>query len=316
WLAVSILAGVVCGGGGLLFHLALGIAEELFLNNKPLIFLLPFLGLIIVWLYTTSHMIENKGTNGVFDAVRSGEHVSAFLAPIIFVSTVLTHLGGGSAGREGAALQMGGSLGSTLGRLLHLNQNDLKIITVCGMSATFCGLFGTPLTAAFFVLEVIDVGVFNYSALVACLTSSFTAFFMMRAFKIPPMFLNIVGAPQEYSLFPMASVIILAVGCAAVSILWCIACEKTTPFLKKTFVNPYLRVAVSGITIIILTFIMGTNDYNGSGMRLAQKAVGGEKIFALAFLIKILFTVITLGGGFRGGEIVPTLTIGAAFGSA
>ena len=315
WIFVSVCVGITAGGAGILFHASLGVVEGLFKDNSVLIYLLPLLGLIIVWLYKTSRMENHKGTDGIFLTVRNGEKVSVFLAPLIFVSTLLTHLGGGSAGREGAALQIGGSLGSFIGKTLRLNENDLKVITLCGMSATFCGLFGTPLTAALFSLEVINVGVFYYAALVPVVISSFTAFLMLKYLNIPIMLLAIKDSPSDFVGITVFQVAVLGLLCAGVSIIWCIMSEKGGEILKKKLPNSYVRVFVCAALVVAMTLLSGSNDYNGAGMNLVIKAVSGEHIFMLAFLVKMVFTIVTLKGGMRGGEIVPTFAIGALFGS-
>lgn len=316
WIFVSCCVGITAGGAGILFHAGLGVVEEIFLKNNILVFLLPFLGLVIVWLYKISHMENHKGTNGIFETVRHGEKVSVFLAPLVFVSTILTHLGGGSAGKEGAALQIGGSLGTFIGKTLRLNDNDLKIITLCGMSAAFCGLFGAPLTSALFCLEVINVGVFYYSALVPVILSSYTAYFMLQGLDISPAVLIISEPPLDFHVMVTFKVAVLGILSAGVSILWCVLSEKSGEFIKEKLSNPYVRVFVSGAIVVAFTVLSGSNEYNGAGMDLVIKSVSGQKIFFLAFLVKMLMTVLTLKGGFKGGEIAPTFAIGALFGSA
>ena len=316
WIFVSCCVGITAGGAGILFHAGLGIVENIFLKNNILVFLLPFLGLVIVWLYKLSHMENHRGTDGIFETVRHGEKVSVFLAPLIFVSTILTHLGGGSAGREGAALQIGGSLGAFIGKTLRLNDNDLKIITLCGMSATFCGLFGTPLTAALFCLEVINVGVFYYSALVPVILSSYTAYFMLKGLNISPTILTIAQPPGDFHITMTFKVAVMGILAAGISIVWCILSEKSGELIKEKLSNSYVRVFVCGALVVAFTVLSACNAYNGAGMNLVIKAVSGEKIFFFAFAIKMLMTILTLKGGFKGGEIVPTFAIGALFGSA
>ena len=185
WL---VIAGVTGGIGGLVgsaFHLSVNWAATFRAAHPWLLWLLPVGGLLIAAIYRLTKM-ENKNTNAIIDAIHFGDKVPLLLVPAIYLSTVITHLFGGSAGREGAALQIGGSLGCYVGRLFHLDEKDMRIPTLCGMSAVFSALFGTPLTATIFALEVISVGVFYYSALVPCIVASLAALAIANAFGIAP----------------------------------------------------------------------------------------------------------------------------------
>ena len=160
WSVIAALTGAVSGFVGTVFHVSIEAATSMREYRPSLIYFLPFAGLFIVALYKITNMLENKGTDAVISSVRDDEgKVPFLLAPLIFVSTFITHLFGGSAGREGAALQLGGSMGSMIGELISLDDKDMHIIVMCGMSGMFSALFGTPLAAVFFALEVISVGV-------------------------------------------------------------------------------------------------------------------------------------------------------------
>jgi len=152
WLAVGGLIGGIGGVIGSLFHIGVSYATRWRSAHPWVLYLLPLLGLIIVGLYRVTG-VEGKDTNAVIESVHFGKNVPVLLVPVIFLSTVLTHLGGGSAGREGAALQIGGGIGFETGRLLRLGEKDLPLATLCGMSAVFSALFGTPLTATVFAME-------------------------------------------------------------------------------------------------------------------------------------------------------------------
>ena len=165
WFFLAIPTGLVCGLVGTLFHLSVECVTELRAAQPWLLFLLPAAGLLITALYKITKC-EGVGTNNVIRAVQSGEPVSILLIPAIFLGTVLTHLCGGSAGREGAALQMGGSIGWNLGTLLHLKDYDRRTATISGMAAFFSALFGTPLAAALFAMTIEDVGLTFTSAFV------------------------------------------------------------------------------------------------------------------------------------------------------
>ena len=314
WVAIALVSGVVIGVAGTAFHLAIGWAEQTRDTVQWIPLLLPAGGLLIVFLYHIAGMDTDPGTDLVLFSVRSKSQVSWKTAPLIFAATVITHLLGGSAGREGAALQLGGSLGSVLGRLFRLDIKDMHIITLCGMSAGFSALFGTPMAAAIFAMEVVSVGVMYYAALVPCVLAalvasqiSFAAGSHATAFPLAE------SVVPEISAAGVAQVVILAALCALVSILVCLVFHKTSLLYRKFLRNPYLRIAVGGILVIGLAMLLGTRDYLGAGMPVIQRAINGEAR-PEAFILKLLFTALTLGAGFKGGEIVPSFFIGATFG--
>ncbi|HOJ48745.1 MAG TPA: chloride channel protein [Bacillota bacterium] len=314
WTVISAFVGLAGGLVGVLFHKSVEYATGFREQNPWLIWLLPAGGLVIVLFYKVSKIKKDVGTNEIISCIRSDEKVPAALAPLIFVSTVITHLFGGSAGRESAALQIGGTIGYHSGRLFRLDEKDTHLIVLCGMSAVFSALFGTPLTAAIFAMEVVSVGVIYYSGLVPCLFSSLVAYWMSLLFGAQPARFALKVIP-EISFMNILRVIMLAALCAAVSIIFCVALHKTHTLLEKLIKNDYLRIAAGGFAMIALTYLLGTYDYNGAGMDLIARAVNGEAK-PEAFLLKILFTAITIGAGYKGGEIVPTFFIGATFGCA
>ncbi|MEG1448343.1 MAG: chloride channel protein, partial [Oscillospiraceae bacterium] len=169
WIFIAIVVGIILGFVGTAFHFLIEYATEYRTLHKNIIWLLPLGGLVIIFLYKMTNMLDSKGTNLVLLTIRTeSDKPNLVTAPLIFVSTVLTHLFGGSAGREGAALQLGGSIAGFIGEKLRLEQKDMTVITMCGMSGAFSALFGTPLTAAVFSMEVISVGIMHYSAIVPC----------------------------------------------------------------------------------------------------------------------------------------------------
>ena len=311
WLLIAIVTGVIGGIVGGVFNLSVSYATTMRESHAWLLWLLPVGGVIIAALYKISKM-ETKNTNAIIDSVHLGENVPAMLAPVIFIATVITHLCGGSAGREGAALQIGGGLGSNIGRLFGLDEKDIRLATLCGMSAVFSALFGTPLTATLFALEVISVGVFYYSGLVPCLVSSVVAFGVTMLMGISPTRFIIVMLPLTANL--IWRVAILAVICAAVSSLFCVAMHAAKYYIEKWLPNTILRAAAGGAVLIALTLLVGSTDYNGTGMNVIKAALEHGSAHPMAFLLKILFTAITLSCGFRGGEVVPTFFIGATLG--
>ena len=312
WIILSTIMGLLGGLIGSLFHIAVEYVTDFRICHSWIIYLLPIGGLIIIMLYNLCKIDPNMGTNQIISSIRSDEKVTSVMAPLIFISTVITHLFGGSAGREGAALQLGGSVGNKLGRILGLDEKDMHIITMVGMSSVFSALFGTPLTAIFFSMEVISVGVIYYVALVPCMIASMIAYRMAIYFNIAPIDFMINKLPN-FSVSLILKAVVVAIACAVVSILFCITLHKIEQKMSELIKNPYKRIFVGGLIVVLLTIILGTNDYNGAGMDIIQKAFRGQ-VVPYAFLLKILFTAITIGAGFKGGEIVPTFFVGATLG--
>ncbi|MBQ8787112.1 MAG: chloride channel protein [Oscillospiraceae bacterium] len=315
WFAIAVIIGCLVGFVGIAFHHALSIATNFRTENRAIIFALPVAGLLIVFLYRFLGLSQDPGTNNIIKGARSDAKVSAKLAPLIFVATFLTHLTGGSAGREGAALQIGGSLASPLAKWFRMDKKDTATMIMCGMAAGFSALFGTPVAAAVFAVEVTIVAAAQYSALVPCMVSGVTASFIARSLEVKPESFIVSGIPSFNgdSAPDMLRVVILGICSAAVSILFCFAMKKIRQLYRKYIKNDYIRVAVGGAIVIVLTLLLGTTDYNGAGMDVIERAFNGEAS-PFAFALKILFTALTLGAGFKGGEIVPSFFTGATFG--
>ena len=309
WMVLGGVIGLVGGIIGSLFHIGVDTATQMRLAHPWVLYLMPVGGLAIVGLYRLTKT-EGKGTNDIIASVHFGEQVPGLLVPVIFVSTVITHLCGGSAGREGAALQIGGGIGYQAGRLLRLGEKDLPLATLCGMSGVFAALFGTPLTATVFALEVISVGVLYYAGLVPCLTAALTGFLVSVLMGVPPTRFTVTVPGLEVR--TMLLVMVLALLCAVVSILFCRGLHGVEHLLKRTLKNPYLRVAVGAAVLIGLT-LLTNGDYNGAGMEVIGRAIAGQAD-PWAWVWKLLFTAITIGCGFKGGEVVPSFFVGAAFG--
>ncbi len=312
WLLVALITGALGGPIGTLFHKSVEESNHIFETHPWMIWLLPVGGAVIVLLYSITDMLESTGTDEVISSVRTGRHIRLIMAPLIFAGTVITHLLGGSAGREGAALQLGGSIGVKVGNLLKLDDRDMHIITLCGMSALFSALFCTPLTAVFFAIEVISVGVMYYAALLPCMMASLISYAIALLLGAHPMVFT-VSIPAV-SFDTLWRVSILALLCAGISVVFCLAMRESHHLFKKAFTNPYIRIIVGGCAIILLTYLCGSRDYNGSGTALVFHAVNEGTAVPAAFLWKMLFTAVTIGCGFKGGEIVPTLFIGSTFG--
>ncbi len=313
WIICSVVIGSCVGAVGAVFHHILDYVTHTRDNHPYILFLLPLAGVIIVFLY--NHIGDNskKGTNLVISAIQSGERVPLRMTPLIIISTALTHLFGGSAGREGAALQIGGSMGNFFAKLVKYNPADTKIAIMCGMSACFSALFGTPVAAAVFSMEVINVGIMQYAALVPCVIAALIAYIIAGLTGLKGTRFT-VGTIPSFDIFSAGKMIILAIAFACASILLCTVLHKASHIMEKLIKNAYLRIIIAAVLIIALRFLIGTTDYLGAGTSIIENSFTSNCDWYV-FLLKILFTAITLGGGFKGGEIVPTLFVGATLGS-
>ena len=280
WLVLAALVGCVVGPLGGAFGLALNWANATRGAHPWLLYLLPVAGLVIVFLYHRFDPDGGGSTNQIFVSVR--EHKPLTL-------------------RTGQ-----------LGRALRLENRDCRLMTMCGMAGAFSAIFGTPLAATIFTLEVVDVGSMQYAALLPCLVSALLGVFISGKMGLAPeaFVLQAEAAPTPDNL---VRVIILGALLAALSIFFCELLHVTPKLYRKFFPNIYLRVAAGGVLIIALTKLLGTTDYNGAGAAVIEAAIDGEAV-PYAFLLKMLFTALTLGAGFKGGEIVPIFFTGATFG--
>lgn len=310
WLPVALLTGLVCGLVGTAFHLAVDAVTEARVRWTWLLYLLPAAGVLISAAYRFART-DSVGTNQVIQAIHTGEHIPTRLVPVIFGSTVLTHLCGGSAGREGAALQIGGGLGCRIGELFRLDDRDERVVTLCGMAAVFSALFATPVTAAVFVLEVASVGLMQYSALVPCLISSVTAYGVASLFGLTGS--HYAPVVQVLDALMLGKTALLAILIALMSIGLCAVLHHAEHGAARIR-NRYLRAVLGGVLIIALSLLLNTRDYNGAGGDIIALALNGSVHSPLAFLWKLIFTAITISCGYKGGEIVPTFFIGATLG--
>lgn len=313
WLLCSVVIGSLVGCVGTFFAMALNFVTNYRTLHPDLLFLLPIAGLFIILLYHITGQASNTGTNLVITAIQSNDEVPIYVAPLIIISTLLTHLFGGSAGREGAALQVGGSLGNFFAKLFKLDDKDTRILIMCGMSACFSALFGTPVAAAIFSMEVISVGVMYYAALVPCVLSAFIAEGIAKYFKLSGTSFSVMDIPQ-LNLLNGSKVVIMSILFAIVSILFCLALHKSVSIYNRFIKNPYVKIVVAGCIIIALRYLFQTTDFLGAGAPVIARSFVTSCAWYV-FLLKIIFTAVTLGGGFKGGEIVPALFIGATLGS-
>ncbi len=311
WNLMAILVGVATGIAGGLFHKVIEFATHTRIKYDWFIYLLPVGGVIITFLYSFSK--TPLTTNAVFESVRMRKNVSPLLAPFIFVSAFITHLLGGSAGREGAALQLGGSIASQIGKCFKLKKENMSTIIICGMSGAFSAIFTTPVTAAIFAYEVVSVGKSRYYELLPALISAVFGYVVTVLMGNEVLAYRIVSLPAN-DLVMLGKVVIIAVMVAVVSILFCVSIKTCEYYGEKIFTNPYIRTVVGSVILILLTLLVGIRDYNGAGMNVIEDALKGNVKYE-AFILKLIFTVVTITAGFKGGEIVPAFFIGATLGA-
>lgn len=311
WTAISIVMGTVCGLIGTAFGYGVIYAQRLFKTHSFMLYLMPVAGVLIVLLHQMFHELGNRGTNLILESISSDERIPMATLPCIFISTILSQAVGASAGKEGAALQIGGCIGNYFGDVFHMDERDKKVMIMSGMSGCFGAIFGTPLAAAMFGIEVISIGVAYYAALVPCVFASFIGAQISGALGLHGESFLILHIP-EFSLVPALYTIGLGLTCALLSVCFCILLHETQHLYKNKIGNVYVRILVAAGLSIALALIFG-RDYCGAGFNLVEKAVDGESAY-LGFLLKMIFTAVALGGGFKGGEIVPTLAVGASFG--
>lgn len=313
WIAFAVVMGVVMGIIGALFTLAIEDVTRLRQGHWQFLLLLPVGAVAIRFLYHLAKYDKDGGTNLVLSSIQGEDYIPGRMSLLIFMSTIASHFAGASVGREGAALQLGGSIGGYLGVQLNLDDTKRKTVTMCCMSAAFAALFGTPMAAAVFSMEVISVGIMHYAALVPCVIASYVASGiagMMGAERLSYTISFIPKLDFRHGLICC----IFAILAGTVSMLFCIALHRTEEVTRKYIPNDYIRAFVCGSVLLGLTFFVGDQTYNGSGVEVINSCMSGNE-HTWAFFMKIVFTCLSIAAGYKGGEIIPSLFIGASFGS-
>ena len=333
WLAIGVPSGAVVGSAVALFLWSLDRVTELHWQYPWLLYLLPVAGLASGYLYYRFGQTAEAGNNLIMEQIHApGGGVPARMAPLVLIGTLITHLFGGSAGREGTAVQMGGSLVATVGRWLKLNQCDTRILLTSGIAAGFGAVFGTPLTGAIFAIEVLTIGRMSYQALIPCLIASIVGDQVNTAWGIGHTEYHIAwsaaltpphpGITFEWLL--AGKVAIAAIGFGLVSVLFAQLTHSIVWAFQRTVKISWLRPALGGCIVILLTLALGQRDYLGLGVNAnpdTPNAVTIQSCFLiggaamLSWWWKLLLTAVTVGSGFKGGEVTPLFFIGAALGN-
>ena len=333
WLAICVPSGVVVGSAVALFLWLLDRVTELHWHNPWLLYLLPLAGLTSGYLYHRFGQSTEAGNNLIMDQIHEpGGGVPTRMAPLVLIGTLITHLFGGSAGREGTAVQMGGSLAATFGRWLKLNESDTRILLTSGIAAGFGAVFGTPLTGAIFAIEVLTIGRMSYTALIPCLIASIVGDQVTTAWGVGHTPYQVAWAASVSETasgmrldWKLTSKVAIAAVCFGLtSVLFAQLTHGIVRVFKRSIAIPWLRPAVGGILVILLTIALRDRDYLGLGVNANPNTpdavtiqscflVGGAAMFSWWW--KLLFTAVTVGSGFKGGEVTPLFFVGAAMGN-
>ena len=310
--ALSLLIGIVSAAVGTAFSKSVELVTNIREQNAWLVYLLCFAGVLSAIVFKALKC-DNMGTNQVIESADGKPSVSAKLTPAVFVGSVLSHLFGASVGREGAALQLGGGLAAFVKRVFKLDEQNGKIMFYSAMAGMFSSVFLMPVTAVLFSIEVVYTFNIKPRAILPCILSSFTAYGLSCLLGGVPEKFAVASIP-EITADIVLKTLLLAFCAAAVGTVFCLLLKYAKKFTKKLFKNVYLQIFVGGLLITALTLLVGDNTYNGAGMRIIYSVFEGEKISSFAFLLKMLFTVISVAVGYKGGEIVPSLFIGCTLG--
>ena len=313
-LAFGLSCGVIVGVIASIFALGINGAASLRAAHPQVIFAMPLAAVVICFFY--ERFDRSEGTDTILMAARQDEEVPANLAPLIFGSTILSHFVGASVGREGAALQMGGCIGDQMGKTLRMDQKSRSLLVMAGMSAAFSALFGTPLAAAVTAMEISNIGVLHYGALVPCVIAALPAYYIAGMMGVAGHDWTLAQV-APFTLKNACAAAVLAALCAFVSILLVWALGKIPALARRVMPRPYIRAAVMALILIGLTLLSGGQQYNGAGSEWITLCLEGDLsvIPPYAFLVKILFTAVSVAACFKGGEIVPSLFVGATFGA-
>ena len=315
WIFICVLTGIFSGSASAFFLVALEWVTQFREHNNWIIWLLPIGGLYIGWLYHQYGKTVVKGNNLLLEEYENPQKTIPFkMAPMVLLSTLITHLFGGSAGREGTAVQMGGAIADQFSGIFKLDNSDRKTLIILGISAGFASVFGTPLAGAIFALEVLYFSKISIKSSLLSFLVAYAAYFTVEFWQVEHTHYQIPEIPEmSLHLIPWIIVASIAFGLAAMLF------SRTTHFwarlFAKTIEYPPLRPFVGGLVLVIAIYLMGTTQYIGLGIPSIVDSFSNASQ-SYDFLLKILFTGFTLGAGFKGGEVTPLFFVGATLGSA
>jgi H+/Cl- antiporter ClcA len=314
WILLGSVVGVLSGTASAIFLVTLNWATAVRTANPYLLLLLPLAGFVIGWSYYRLGGTAVRGNNLVIEQVHlNKEPIPLRMAPMVLIGTVLTHLFGGSAGREGTAIQMGSSLADAFSRLLRLDGENRRLLVLAGISGGFGSVFGTPLAGFVFALEAPAMGRIQYDSIVPCLTAALVGDLVTRAWGVTH---TQYPALADIGINPLLllAVVVAGIGFGWVALLFVELLEGIKHFSRKWLQYPPLRPVLGGLIVITMTLVLGKQDYLGLSLPLIKSTMDGTGVEPLAFLLKVIFTAVTLGTGFVGGEVTPLFVMGATAG--
>ena len=329
WLLILTILAVQVGSLVSFFLWLLDQVTYLRWQYNWLLYLLPIAGVLIYVLYHYWGKGSEAGNGLLIEGIHNTQtKVPARMAPLVLLTTLITHLFGGSAGREGTAVQMGGGMAALLGRWFSLDEADLRLVLMCGMAAGFAAVFGTPLAGAVFAVEVIVIGKIQFKEFLPCYFSSIVAHLVCLAWGIHHTQYSIHFDPNDLGQFfhfdalLLGKTIIAAIGFGLAAFLFAEAHLQVKNIFKKWISIKWLIPLIGGLLVIGLTYLLNTQDYLGLGVVAEQgngasilSAFKEDGVTAFSWFWKLLFTAITLGTGFKGGEVTPLFFVGAALGN-
>lgn len=314
WIIIGSVVGLITGSVLAFFLNSLEFVTAKRIKYPWLLFLLPLGGAFVSFIYLRYGKNSNKGNNLIIEKVNKCDcDIPLRMAPLVFLGTIITHLFGGSAGREGTGVQIGASISQFVGKIFKLDKEDSRIILMSGISSGFSSIFGTPIAGTIFGLEISSLGTMSYESLVPCFIASFVG-------NLTTIYLGIhhehysIGNVMAVSYIGIIKVIFAAILFGLTSKLFSELTHKLKNTFSKFCKDPMIKSLFGGIIIILLVFILNTRDYIGLSTPLINQAFKGS-VSPLAFLWKILFTSVTLGSGFQGGEVTPLFVIGSTLGN-
>ncbi|XZF14208.1 voltage-gated chloride channel family protein [Chitinophagaceae bacterium MMS25-I14] len=315
WLLISLLVGSLAGSASAVFLIALNRVTDWRELHPYILWALPVGGVLVAALYHYFGRDVVKGNNQLLEEIEKPKNIIPLkMAPLVLIGTLLTHLFGGSAGREGTAVQMGGAIADQFTRLFRLNKHDRRLLIVCGISAGFASVFGTPLAGTVFALEVLVIGRMSYEALIPSLLSALVANYVCELWPVQHTHYTI-GIIPGLGPLPLLYAILAGILFGLTSLSFSLGMDWTGNIFKKLVKNPLLRAAAGGAIVLACVMLSGTTKYIGLGVPTIVESFSIQQPF-YAFAIKIFLTVVTLSCGFKGGEVTPLFFIGATLGSA